>query len=148
MSLLLGVLPVAAAPIDTTSTTGVDILTVPAPEVIFEYVDPETGEEVSAVIDAPYTPSTIKGDRIALNQAEGLIWPGIGYPQPIGDDFPAGWTFISIDDMNSDGDTVGSYLLGSEVRGFFRSESGQLVDVGEPPGLISDPASDPNFPWQ
>lgn len=131
VALIIGVLPASGLPpIDTRSTTGVHILTVPV----------ETAQ--------PFLfGAAIAGDQAVLNDpVDGVAhyWPGIGYPASIADDFPAGSFPITAEGMNSAGTVVGSYGLGGELRGFVWSASAGFVDVGEPPGLIADAASDPS----
>lgn len=131
LALLIGIVPAAATPIDTASTTEVHVLTIPAP-------DATVGGQV---IPTPYSQPTYFDGGILLRDGlvnnQYLIWPGIGYPQPIGGDFPSGWDTVGVNRVNQSGTMVGSYRDGSDYRGFVWSED-QGFSAVAPPSSVTE----------
>ncbi len=115
---LVVVVPTPAVAIDTTSTTGVRIITVPV------------GADTVGV--------AMEGDAIALNRITGQsgVWPGSGPLLRIQDDLPPGGGGATIEDMNANLEVVGGYRIGTEQRAYFWSEAGGVVDIPSPPGLV------------
>ena len=117
--ILAALLALSASAVDTTSTTGVRVVTVPF------------GTDTAGV--------AMVGDAIALTRITGQsgVWPGSGPLLRIQDDLPAGGGAATIGDMNSNLEVVGSYRIGVEERAYFWSEAKGVVDIPAPLDHVS-----------
>jgi hypothetical protein len=117
---LVVVVPTQASALDTTSTSGVRIVTVPF------------GAATRGV--------AMVGDAIALSRITGQsgVWPGSGALNRIQDVLPAGGGAATIEGMNASFEVVGEYATGVGFvrRAYVWSEAKGFVDIPSPPGLV------------
>lgn len=118
--LLATLIATTAGAVDTVSTSGVRIVTVPV------------GADTAAV--------AMVGDAIALQHGvkPGGLWPGSGPLIRIANDLPAGAN-IAIKDMNASLEVVGSYLLGGVRHAFVWSAANGATEIPDPTGIVVDP---------
>ena len=119
VTLMAALLALTAAAIDTTSTSGVRIVTIPY----------GTTTNAVAIVD----------DMIGLGGDAG-IWPGSGPITRLRDDLPAGATNITIGDMNASYEVVGGYKVSGIEYAYKWSAAEGFTAIPSPAGLVTNQA--------